>query len=556
MGLVQSNLITKKAVAVCCVLLISAITAGWKLGARTLDGHECFVSVTAREMLESGDWVVPSYNGQLRLEKTPLNYWLVALAGKLTGRIDEFAARVPSVACAILSTLAILYFVKQWLGFRTAVLSALIWSTSLGFVRYGRSARPEMSLTCFLAIAFLAFYSATQAAGRKRQVAYMLIFWASFGVAMLAKGPAPLPLILVPLFFYFLIFAEWKTVPKLLPIAGVGIFLLIVLAWPTLLANRLAQAGGETNTMAFWKREFVDRFFGGFGGSSKPSYYYLHVMLQFMLPWSVFLPMALAAPFYKIWDDKQKTMMFLWLWFAGGVAIMSLSSGKRMHYILPAMPAMAILVGILFEDMAFGHDAYTGKFAKNMLLFHIGALAAGAIGIPVYAIVQGQYVVAGQTAIISVLSLAIASVIVLLFAKKRPAFGCAAIFVGFCILFMSAYNSLAVVKGKSYYTKKFAISAASRIRQSDDLVAYKDVSSGFVHYLGRLVPVVEGVSQTYDKYRQGAWVVATGQFMDELKRDGRFVIGWQCTDAAMDEGKIIAGALFHRPTGTRGSPGQ
>jgi len=121
---------------------------------------------------------------------------------------------------------------------------------------------------------------------------------------------------------------------------------------------------------------------------------------------------------------------------------------------------------------------------------------------------------------------------------------------------MSAYNSLAVVKGKSYYTKKFAISAASRIRQSDDLVAYKDVSSGFVHYLGRLVPVVEGVSQTYDKYRQGAWVVATGQFMDELKRDGRFVIGWQCTDAAMDEGKIIAGALFHRPTGTRGSPGQ
>jgi len=147
-------------------------------------------------------------------------------------------------------------------------------------------------------------------------------------------------------------------------------------------------------------------------------------------------------------------------------------------------------------------------------------------------------------------------VIVLFFVKKRPAFGCAAIFVGYCALFMPAYNSLAVVKGKSYYTKKFAVSTASWIQQSDDLVAYKDVSSGFVHYFGRVVPVVEDVSQTYDKYRQGAWVAATGKFMDELMNDGRFAIGWRCTDAEMDEGKIIEGALFHRPTGTLKLPSQ
>ena len=96
----------------------------------------------------------------------------------------------------------------------------------------------------------------------------------------------------------------------------------------------------------------------------------------------------------------------------------------------------------------------------------------------------------------------------------------------------------------------------ARISPADKVIAYKDVSSGFVHYFGRVVPVVEGVSQTFDKYRQGAWVVATGRFMDELLRDGRFAIGWQCTDAVMDEDKIVAGALFHRPTGPRGLPGQ
>lgn len=500
-----------------------------------------------RRMLQTGDWVVPIYNGEVRIQKTPLNYWLVALTGKITGHIDELSVRAPSVILAILSTAAILYFVNRLLGFKTAVMSALIWSTSIGFVRYGRSARPEMSLTCFVTIAFLAFYSAIQAPQRKKQVAYMLIFWSSFAVAMLAKGPAPLPLILVPLFLYFLIFRQWKTLPKLLPLTGVIIFLLIVLPWPLLLANRLAETTGQSNTLAFWKREFLDRYFGGLGGSSKPFHYYLHVMLQFILPWSIFLPMALAAPFYKVWGEKQKTMLFLWLWFVCGVAVMSLSSGKRMHYIIPAMPAIAILVGILFEDIIFTRLAYSGRFAQNVLLFHLGVLVAGAIGVPAYAVMQKQYVVFREMIIISVLALLIGSIIAALFARNKPALACTAIFVGYCALFMPAFNSLSDVKGRGYYTKKFAQSTASRVYQSDDLVAYKDVSSVFVHYFGKPVPLIQDVSQVFENYRRGSWVVATGNFAGQLINDGRFAIAWRCPDAQMDDGKIIEGALFHRP---------
>jgi len=548
MELAMNNSKSIKAAIVCGVLLLSLITAGWKLGARPLNGHESYVSVTARRMLQTGDWVVPVYNGEVRIQKPPLNYWLVALTAKITGHIDDFTVRVPSVILALLSTVAILYFINRCLGFRAAVLSALIWSTSIGFVRYGRSARPEMSLTCFVTIAFLAFYSALETAQRKRQIAYLLIFWASFAIAMLAKGPAPLPLILVPLFLYFLIFRQWKSLPKLLPITGVIIFLLIVLPWPILVANRLAEtAGGEINTIGFWKREFFNRYFGGLGGSSKPLHYYLHVMLQFILPWSVFLPMALAAPFYKVWGEKQKTMLFLWFWFVGGVAVMSLSSGKRMHYIMPAMPAMAILVGILFDDLVFARLAYSPRFAQNVLLFHLGILLAGAIGVPAYAVIQKQYVVFRETIIISLLTLIIGSVIAALFARNKPALGCAAIFVGYCALFMPAFNSLTETKGRSYYVSKFAQSVASRIHQSENLVAYKDVSSVFVHYFGKDVPVMQDLSQTFERYRTGSWIVATGDFAGRLMNDGRFAIAWRCPDARLDEGKIIQGALFHRP---------
>jgi len=119
--------------------------------------------------------------------------------------------------------------------------------------------------------------------------------------------------------------------------------------------------------------------------------------------------------------------------------------------------------------------------------------------------------------------------------------------VGYCALFMPAFNSLADVKGRNYYDKKFAQSSASRIHQSENLVAYKDVSSVFVHYFGKDVPVTEDLAQTFERYRTGSWIIATGDFADRLMNDGRFAVVWRCPDARLDEGKIIQGALFHIP---------
>jgi 4-amino-4-deoxy-L-arabinose transferase-like glycosyltransferase len=543
-----------KALIVLAVMVVSATTSGWMLIAKPLGDHESYVAVTAREMLQSGDWVVPTYNGQPRLEKTPLNYWLVALVAGFTGRVDEVAARLPSMLCAMLSTAAVLYFVNRWLGFVTAVISALIWSTSLAFVRYGHSARPEMALTCFVTIAFLAFYSAMQTQQRKRQVAYILIFWASFGVAMLAKGPAPLPLILTPLFLYFLIFRQWKTLPKLLPISGVIIFLLIVLPWPALLANRLTQAAGETGTIAFWKREFVDRFMGSYAAGNKPFYYYSYVMLQYMLPWSVFVPMALAAPFYRVWGEKQKTMLFLWLWFVADIVVMSISAGKRMHYILPAVPAMAILTGILFEDMVFSRQAYTARFARNLLLFHAGVLIAGAVGIPRYDGLEPQFI--DPTILMAVLALIVLGVVLILFARGKNAYACVAVFAGYCVLLMAAFAAFLIPYSSTRHVRPFARDVAAQVGPTDNLTAYRDVASRFVHYFGKKVPVATDMSQAYQRYQQGHWILATGKFVDDLASDGRFETARVWADAMRSKGRVVAGAVFHRSHTVLDTPNQ
>jgi hypothetical protein len=137
------------------VLLLSAVTGSWTLSERPLNNHECFVSVTSREMLENNDWIMPTFNGEPRLQKTPLSYWLVAGLAKITGKVDEFTTRLPSAVFAVCSAVAILYFVNHWLSFRTAVLSAAVWATSLGYIRYSHNARPEMVITFFIVLCFL-----------------------------------------------------------------------------------------------------------------------------------------------------------------------------------------------------------------------------------------------------------------------------------------------------------------------------------------------------------------------------------------------------------------
>jgi len=183
----------EKKLIVIATLSLSAIISFWMLPDMSLRSHECYVSVTAREMLQSGDYLWPTMNGEPRLQKTPLCYWLVAGFGKLTGNIDELSARLPSALFAFLSAVAILYYLSQWLSLRIAALSTAVWSTSYAYIRCSHRARPDMVMAFFVILCLLSFYSIVISKKRYQQVIYGLIFWVSFALANLAKGPAPVP---------------------------------------------------------------------------------------------------------------------------------------------------------------------------------------------------------------------------------------------------------------------------------------------------------------------------------------------------------------------------
>ncbi len=539
----RSNAKRTKGLVVCGVLLLSAVSASWTLSDRPLNNHECFVSITAREMLDSGDWVWPTCNTEPRLQKTPLSYWLVAGLARITGRVDEFTTRLPSVIFGILSVAAILYFVNQWLTFRIAAISGGVWATSVGFVCYAHSARPEMALTFFVLLCFLSFYSAVTAKNRKEQFVFMLVFWISLALGNLAKGPAPLPLVLVPLFFYVSIFRQWRRLFNWASVAGLIIFLAILLPWPLAIAHKLNW------DLALWKREFVDRFFGDYVPGDKPFYYYLPKMFLFILPWVAFLPMALAAPFYKVWNKKRPVMQFLWFWFVVNLAFITISGGKRQHYILPSMPAMAILIGILIEDMVFVRKAYTPKYARDVLRNHIIVLITAAIAGPIYIAKTNSKLLAGAI-IIGIVMIVVAAVVAVLFSRGKPAFACWVTFAGIVVQISIAYTVFVNPLNYNQPSRQFTQIVAEKVPASDKLVAYKSASMRFVHYFGRSVPEIPTESETYRLYNEGWWVVAFGQYLDELLKNGQFEIVYMQEDAERHKGEAVGGALLHKPTMT------
>jgi 4-amino-4-deoxy-L-arabinose transferase-like glycosyltransferase len=511
----RNNAKRTKALIVCGVLLLSAVSATWMLSEESLDNHECFVSVTTREMLQSGNWIMPTCNGLPRLQKTPLSYWFTAGIAKITGEVNEFSARMPSVIFAILSAVIILYFVNQWLSFRIAALSSCVWATTLCYFNYSHNARPEMALTFFVLLCFLSFYSAITAQNRKRQIVYMVIFWVSFGLGNLAKGPAPLPYILVPLFFYVAIFRRWKLIPKLLPVTGIIILLVIMLPWPLAIAHKVNW------DLIIWKHEFVDRFFGTYAKGRYPLYFYFLIMFRYIMPWVAFLPMALAAPFYRVWNKKRPVMQFLWLWFVADLIFLTINGGKRQHYILPLMPAMAILIGVLLEDMIFSQKAYEHKFAVKILQGHLAVAVIGII-IATICIAKISPVNLHKMLILASVTIVTAAVVAALFAKGENGWGCAAVFASVLVWSMISYASFAAFMDGFKYSRDFSKKVAQIVLPTENVIAYKRISSNFVHYFGKTVPVVSDINELYNHYQSGGWIVATSDYIKELTRDNRF----------------------------------
>ena len=306
---------------------------------RTLDAHEGYLAVTARAMLDSGDWLVPRFGGVLRLEKPPWGYWVVAVVGWLRGGIDEWATRLPSALAAVGMVVLIGVWVSRWHGRTAGLCAALIQTTSVWQIYYGRLGIVDMQMCLFMTLAlFLVAHAPAEESGRRFWLRW-LGFWALLGLSWLAKliyGPA---LVLGVVGVYWLVQRQWRLLFHPVHWVGLGLFALIALPWSLYLLWAVPEA------LEVWRYEIFGRVAGEI--DSRPWWYLLGNLGRLGLPYSLFAAWVMWKKLRaREWKTDER-FVFVLCWFGVQFLLMHVSKSKHSNYLLPCMPVLPLLVGPL-----------------------------------------------------------------------------------------------------------------------------------------------------------------------------------------------------------------
>jgi 4-amino-4-deoxy-L-arabinose transferase-like glycosyltransferase len=298
----------------------------------------------AREMLDRHDWITPVMDGQPWLEKPPLYYWQTMLSYSLFG-VSDWAARVPSAFDATLMVLAIYLFFRR---FRQGIEldAALIVASCAGVIGYSRAASMDMALAAAFTIAMLAWWSWRESGERK----YLAVFYASLGLGTLAKGPvAPILAVLV-IALCTAVLREWRLLLKTFWLPGILLFCAVSLPW-----YLAVQMRNPEFFRVFILEHNLGRFAEDLYHHREHFWYYLPVTALGLIPWTVFV---IVAGFHsaRAWWSEQRVeaagqsdlgvqfAVFSAIWLAVPVLFFSFSQSKLPGYILPALPAGAVLL--------------------------------------------------------------------------------------------------------------------------------------------------------------------------------------------------------------------
>ena len=390
------------------VLLASLVTLAVGTAATPLwDEDEARFAAIARAMVETGDWVVPMFNGTLAVDKPVLMHWCMAACFALFGT-TEMAARLPSAVATVLAALALLRAGTRWFSPLAGVLAALAYVGCLLVAIEAHAATPDAILTALTTWATVlvaeAFLPAPGAPAPGRlTLARGALVGGLMGVAVLCKGPigfvGPLAVVLPWVWGVELQrrlkHCEHQNLGGLARQALAAVF-------DTLRATRLATVtltmlavaapwyvAVGMRTAGAWPAGFffihnVGRFAAPMEKHGGSVLYHPLGMLVGFFPWSCFLPVAVVLAGWRLWkraspQPEASALALALLWLAVWVGAFSAAATKLPNYIMPAYPAAALLVAALAADaVSRARWPHPGWLASGLGWLAFGGLATSA----------------------------------------------------------------------------------------------------------------------------------------------------------------------------------
>jgi len=332
------------------ILILLAAAALYLIGNASVclwDRDEPRYAQCSREMLQTGDWVVPTQLQIWRLEKPPVIYWLQASAMKINGD-NDFAARLPS-ALATLATAAMLgWLVRHYAGEKRALWTLLIFCSAGVVIAAAKMCITDATLMFLVAVGQMCLASMWAAARGKRANPWIVapLFWISLGLAGLTKGPQAvgfhivtlLTLLVLDLEGNFRSSAAWKNAIRwwwrLQPIMGIPLLASVTLPWIVMIHLRAPGFLAELfNKVKMHTGSSME------GHGAPPGYHALLIFGTFF-PWSLLLPTAITLAYMH---RKSPVVRFAIAAFVGPWLLMEMVTTKLPFYVLPAFPALSCL---------------------------------------------------------------------------------------------------------------------------------------------------------------------------------------------------------------------
>ena len=323
----------------------------------------------AREMLVTGDWITPRYNGYKYFEKPPLQVWATAIVFQAFG-LGEWQARLWSALTGFLTILLIGFTGARIFNARTGWLSALVLASSPMWVISGHFNSLDMGLSAFLVSALCSLLLAQTAGNKNSCRNWMWVCWSMMALATLSKGVIGAAIPAMVFIAYSISAWDWKIWSRLHLMSGTILFLVITAPWFVLVSQRNPEF-----LEFFFIHEHLQRFTNNAHSRTGPIYYFVPLLIIGMLPWVLQIPGAFAQAF----AERKKEFSSSWLlacWSVVIFAFFSVSQSKLPGYIIPIFPALAILIANRL-DRVLGN---TNELGLSWKLQTLGFAVLGCVG--------------------------------------------------------------------------------------------------------------------------------------------------------------------------------
>jgi 4-amino-4-deoxy-L-arabinose transferase-like glycosyltransferase len=359
-----------------------------------LDDADSVHAEAAREMLTRHDWATLYTNGVRYLEKAPLLYWGIAVSYEAFG-VSDWSSRLPLMLGVLALLLATYALGSSAFDERAGLYSALALGTAIGPYIFTRFLIPDILIGLWLTLGVHCFLLSL-----RKDRPSLLACWgfaATCALSVLTKGLIGLVFPFGIVGGYLLLTGDWRHLLKLRLVSSTLVFLALAAPWHVIAAIRNPSQGDVRGFLWFY---FVNEHFRRFIGTRVPPGYdtvplgiFWALLIAWLLPWSAFLPQALrdVPRHIREWRSglnfRGQAQLVCVLWILVIVGFFSFST-RQEYYTLPAVPAMALLVGAWLGRESSSKEGSLERRAgmrSSVGLLVFGAVAC-AVGLYLFAV--------------------------------------------------------------------------------------------------------------------------------------------------------------------------